>query len=97
MEGTDPSLLVDPKEIALYKEVVKFPEVINEVSQNFQIQSLPHYAYKIATLFHDFYANCQVITDDKKITAARLSLALATKYVLFNILDICGIEAPESM
>ena len=97
VEGADLSILSDPKEIALYKEIVKFPEILNETAENFQIQSLPHFAYKIAGLFHDFYANCHVITDDKKMTAARLSLVLSTKYVLANALDICGIDAPESM
>ena len=97
LEEEDLKLLSDPKEIALYKDLVKFPEILNETSQNFQVQALPHFAHKIAGLFHDFYANCQVITEDKKLTTSRLSLILATKYILANILDICGIEAPESM
>lgn len=96
-DGADFKLLSDPKEVALYKELVKFPEILNETSENFQVQALPHFAHKIAGLFHDFYANCQVITEDKKLTASRLSLIIATKYILANTLDICGIEAPESM
>ena len=97
VEGADLSILSDPREVALYKEIVKFPQLLNETAENFQIQSLPHFAYKIAGLFHDFYSNCHVITDDKKLTAARLSLVLSTKYVLANALNICGIEAPEHM
>lgn len=98
LRKADFSLLTDPKEVALYKELVKFPELLNDISSDFQIQALPHYAYKIATLFHDFYANCQVLGGkDKKIEASRLSLVLATKYVLANALNICGIEAPEKM
>lgn len=97
IKEVDLSLLSDSKEVALYKEIVKFPEIINEVSNNFQIQALPHYGYKIAGLFHDFYSNCHVITDDKKLTDSRLALILATKYVLSNVLGICGIEAPEHM
>lgn len=97
VEEADFKLLKNEKEIALYKELVKFPELLIEVSSNFQIQALPHYAHKIAGLFHDFYANCQVLTEDKKLTASRLSLVVATKYVLANTLSICGIEAPEKM
>ncbi|MCL5410871.1 MAG: arginine--tRNA ligase [Patescibacteria group bacterium] len=97
IEDQDFNLLKNNKEIALYKELIKFPELLNEVSNNFQIQSLPHYANKIAGLFHDFYANCQVLSEDKKLTSTRLSLVLATKYVLANTLQICGIEAPEKM
>lgn len=96
-EGADLRHLKNEKELALYKELIKFPELLNDTSSDFQIQALPHFAYKIAGLFHDFYANCQVIGPDKKLTAARLSLTLATKYVLANALNICGIEAPEHM
>lgn len=95
--GADFSLIKDSKETALYKEIFKFPSIVDEVSSNFQVQALPHYAYKIAGLFHDFYGSCKVISGDKKMTATRLSLVLATKYVLKNVLNICGIEAPEKM
>ncbi len=91
------NLLIDPKEAALYKELVKFPELLDEIKENFQIQALPHYAYKIAGLFHDFYANCQVITKDSELMQSRLSLIMATKYILANTLNILGIEAPDRM
>jgi len=97
IDGGDLKLLKNEKELALYKELVKFPELLNETADNFQIQALPHFAYKIATLFHEFYASCQVISTDKKLTAARLSLVLAAKYVLANALSVCGIDAPEKM
>jgi arginyl-tRNA synthetase len=96
-ESVDFNLLKNEKEISLYKEIVKFPELLTEVSDNFQLQALPHFAHKIAGLFHDFYSSCQVLSEDKKLTSARLSLVLATKYVLANTLSICGIEAPEKM
>lgn len=95
--GAELKLLKHDKEVTLYKELINFSGLVNEVSQDFQIQALPHFAYKIASLFHDFYANCQVISEDKKLTASRLSLVLASKYILANALSICGIEAPEKM
>lgn len=93
----DFSLLNNEKEQALYKEVVKFPELVQEIHDDFQMQALPHFAYKIAGLFHDFYQSCQVLTEDKELTRSRLSLILATKHVLANALSILGIEAPEKM
>jgi arginyl-tRNA synthetase len=93
----DFSLLVDKKEIALYKEIVKFPELINEIAEDFQIQALPHFAYKIAKFFHDFYGSCHIIGEEENLKNARIALILATKYVLMNSLNICGIEAPKKM
>lgn len=92
------SLLTHEKEVALYKELVKFPELVQETLSDFQIQRLPHFAYKIATLFHDFYGSCKVIgAETKELELARLSLIKATKIVIANTLSICGIEAPEKM
>ena len=94
----DLKLLKNPKEISLYKELVKFPELIEDISEDFQIQALPHFTYRIAGLFHDFYSSCRVIgAETKELEQARLSLILATKYVLKNALNILGIEAPEHM
>ncbi len=97
LEEVDLKLLKNDKEVALYKELINFSGLINTAVTDFQIQALPHFAYKIASLFHDFYANCQVIGTDKKLSASRLSLVMATKYILANTLSICGIEAPEKM
>lgn len=91
------ALLKEEAELNLIKELVIFPELLEQIKDDFQIQSLPHYAYKIATLFHAFYDQCRVISKDRKLTLARLSLVLATKYVLANTLSICGIDAPEHM
>lgn len=98
LENADFNLLTDPREQALIKEITSFPELIVEISENFQIQTLPHYVYKIATLFHDFYAHCQVIEkNNKDLTKARLALITVTRQVLYNSLLICGIDAPEQM
>jgi len=97
-EQIEYSVLKNDKESALIKELVKFPELVAEISSNFQIQALPHFAYKIAGLFHDFYGSCRVLdAETEELKAARLALILATKYVLANSLQILGIEAPEKM
>ncbi len=91
-------LLTHDKEVALYKELVKFPEIVGETLVDFQIQRLPHFAYKVSALFHDFYNSCQVIgAGTKELERARLSLIIATKYILSNTLKICGITAAEKM
>ncbi|OQA05002.1 MAG: Arginine--tRNA ligase [bacterium ADurb.Bin400] len=93
----DLTLLAANKEKMLYKELIKFPELLSNVALDFQIQAIAHYAYRIAGLFHDFYTECQVLGEDQKLTAARLALTRSTKYVLANALKILDIEAPEKM
>ena len=97
-EQVELSLLKHKKEIALCKELVKFPELVAETVFDFQIQRLPHFAYKVATLFHDFYGSCKVIgAESKELELARLSLIIATKNILKNTLSLCAIDAPEKM
>lgn len=90
-------LLKEPAEADLIKQLIKFPGLIEEIAQNYQVHKLPHYVYGLATAFHNFYEQCQVITEDKNQTEARLSLVLATEMVLKNTLSLMGISAPEKM
>jgi arginyl-tRNA synthetase len=90
-------LLTDPSELNLIKNLVKFPEVIENTAKDYQIQRIPQYTRDLAEDFHQFYTNCKVITENKDLQGARLSLVLATKTVLKNTLDLMGISAPERM
>jgi len=55
------------------------------------------YAIDLATSFHQFYRDCRVLTEDERLTQARLALILATKIILKNSLGLMGISAPERM
>ena len=79
------------------KQLVRLVEVVGDTARDYQVQRLTQYAVDLATAFHQFYRDCQVISEDKKLTAARLSLVLAAKIVLANTLTLMGISAPERM
>jgi len=90
--------LKEKEELELIKELIKLPELVNEIVADMQIQKLTFYAIKLAESFHHFYENCPVIkAEDPKVSAARVQLLLATKIVLKNTLDLIGISAPEKM
>jgi len=91
------NLLKEPEELELIKRVIKFPEVIEDTAKDYQVQRLPQYAVDLADSFHKFYEKCQVITDNKELTLARLSLVLGVKIVLKNTFDLMGVSAPEKM
>ncbi len=90
-------LLQRPTELKLIRQIIRFPEIIEDTSKDYQVQRLPQYALDLATAFHQFYRDCRVISDDKNLTQARLFLVLATKTVLKNTLDLMGVSAPEKM
>ena len=90
-------LLKENSELELIKQLIRFPEIIKDTARDYQLQRLPNYAIELSESFHKFYENCKVISEDKKLTEARLSLILAVKNVLKNILELMGINAPEKM
>jgi len=67
------------------------------VAVDLEPHHLPHYAQELATVFHQFYKLCRVISEDAEMTRARLRLVEAAKIVLAKTLHLMGMTAPESM
>ena len=91
------NLLEHPAELKLIKQLIRFPEIVEDIAKDYQVQRLPQYAMDLATVFHQFYRDCQVLSEDKNLSQARLALVLAAKIVLKNTLSLMGISAPEKM
>ncbi|MCU0652723.1 MAG: arginine--tRNA ligase [Candidatus Pacebacteria bacterium] len=95
--GIPLAVLEHPSEIGLAKELLRLPEAVNDTAADYQTQRICLYATNLATAFHKFYRDCQVITENKELTRARLSLIFAAKIALENTLALLGISAPEKM
>ena len=61
----------------------------------FGIHLIPSYVHQLSSKFNNFYRDCKVIGDVNE--SFRLNLVLVSKRILFDALDILGIEAPEKM
>lgn len=90
-------LLNHPKELELIKQLIIFPEIVEDVANDYQVQKIPQYAMDLSSSFHQFYQDCKVLTDDKNLREARLTLVSAVKITLKNTLDLMGISDPEKM
>jgi arginyl-tRNA synthetase len=93
----DLSLLVCDGELALIRKLLLLPELIETAAQTLEPHHLTYYAQDLATVFHAFYRDCRVVSDDEALTKARLKLVSATKIVLARTLDLMGMTAPERM
>lgn len=91
------NLLSHPLEIELIKELIRFPEILEDCAKDYQLQRIPSYALSLARAFHDFYENCQILREKERLKKARLALILATKIILKETLFLMGISAPEKM
>jgi arginyl-tRNA synthetase len=93
----DLHLLTKPEEINLIKHLLNFPQVVKAAAENYEPHRVTNYLFDLATLFHKFYTECRVISEDQNLTYARLALIDATRHVLANGLGLLGISAPDHM
>jgi arginyl-tRNA synthetase len=94
---TDLTPLATPEERLLLKRIVTFPEIVHAAGTKREPQRLCAYARELAEAFHAFYTQCRVLTDDSRLSSARLVLSDATRRVLRNALDLAGVTAVERM
>jgi arginyl-tRNA synthetase len=96
-EGGDVSLLTTEPELTLIRKMLQLPELVETIAHTLEPHHLTYYAQDLATVFHAFYKECRVVSDDKAMTSARLKLVKAAKLVLERTLNLMGMDAPERM
>ena len=90
-------LLREPEELALVRQLLLLPEIVETIAETMEPHRLPHYTLELATAFHWFYDRCRVISDDEALTRARLKLVEAARIGLARCLSLMGMAAPEQM
>ena len=96
-EDCDLTPLTHPSELALMRKMADFDNLIALAARDRAPFRLTHYAQDLASLFHQFYTNCHVLTDDADVQTARLALCDATRIVLALTLNLLGVSAPVKM
>lgn len=94
---TDSLEAAEPAERDLMVHLLFFPHEVESAAMSFEPHRLTVYARELAMLFHKFYHEHRIVTDDERTASARLFLVRATKQVLRNVLVLTGVEAPSSM
>ena len=93
----DYSLLKKREEVSLIKYLDTFPKIVLEATNNLRPHVIAIYIYSLAKSFSEFYHACPCIIDNEELSKSRLSLVLATNYVLKTGLNLLGIDVPERM
>ena len=96
-DSFDHSLLSHEDEINLLKYISRFPDFVELAYENLEPQTIANYLQELSALFHRFYNQCRVMTDDNEVTMSRIALIYATKTILANGFKILLISAPERM
>ncbi|MGB2876781.1 MAG: arginine--tRNA ligase [Dehalococcoidales bacterium] len=93
----DTSLLTTEPELTLIRKMLLLPELMETIVTTLEPHHLTYYAQDLATVFHSFYKQCRVVSEDEALTRARLKLVEAAKTVLNRTLHLMGMTAPEQM
>ena len=92
------TLLTDPKEIALLKQISEFPKKVEEAAKYRAVNRICQYCHDFAKAFHSYYNSCRVADPaHPELTNERLGLVSACMVTMENALDLIGVSAPEKM
>jgi len=102
-ETADVSLLTQPWELDVARQLAFWPEVVEDATRLMEPHRVPYYVQDLATAVHRFYhagnedGAHRVVVDDPLLTRARLELCRAARHTLRTALDLIGVSAPERM
>ena len=102
-ETADVSLLTQPWELDVARQLAFWPEVVEDATRMMEPHRVPYYVHDLATAVHRFYhagnedGEHRVVVDDPLLTRARLELCRAARHTLKTALDLIGVSAPERM
>ncbi len=91
------NLLKEPEEFELARRMEALPDIIEETSATYKINSLPRYLLDLAQLFNQYYQKHKVVQEDVELMQARLALVKGVAEVMSIGLGLLGIKTVEEM
>ena len=97
IKSADLSLLVEPAELDLIRDLSRLPEEIRLAAVQRDPSRLNRYVSQVATAFHKFYTDCRIKDAAPALREARILLSCCTATVIENALSCFGVSAPDHM
>lgn len=79
------------------EKVYEFKEVVKSAAQRELPHLITNYVYDLANVFHNYYSNVRIITDDLQATKEKIMLVKAVQQTIKNALNLIGVIPPEKM
>jgi arginyl-tRNA synthetase len=91
-------IITDESEATLIRNLVKLPDVLNEVEKELYPNKLCDYLFETSQMFNKFYENCSVNNaETPEIKASRLSLCTVTAGTIRLLMGLLGIKVVERL
>lgn len=102
VDTSDPSeedidTLNTESDMDLLRKLAELEEMVEFCAERRAPHRLTGYAEELASVFHAFYRDCRVVTEDESLTRARVFAVRGVRQVLEIVLGLLGVSAPERM
>ena len=97
LASADISLLKEAEEFALIKKILAYPACIEKSALSLEIHRIAFYLQELVSIFHSYYKQHRVVTENRELTRARLLLLDCLRNVIASGLAVLGVSAPEKM
>ncbi len=93
------TLNFNDEELAGLRWIYRFPEVVEEAANRYSPNLVCNYLFELAARFNTFYNKHSILTPPEggQTKQFRVAMTAAVGQVLYNGLNLLGIEAPEVM
>lgn len=81
----------------LAKSIATLGDTFELCAREYTTHHITTHLLEISRRLHNFYEKCRVLSDDKKLTFARLGLLDSARRSIKQGLSILGVEAPDKM
>lgn len=81
-------LLVQPEELSLIRHLAAYTGEVVSAAKDYDPARITRYVIDLANLFHKFYNACRVKGEEDSLCQARLTLCVAVKTVIHNVLTM---------
>jgi len=97
----DPTIKIDLNEIAncfeITSKAINYPLILKQYALERSPHSLVHFVKDFSAIFHSFYEQNPVLTDNEIISNSRLLITSITKLILKNSFKILNVKPLEKM
>ena len=93
----DLSLLNEEEEFALVKKILSYPACVGKSALSLEIHRIAFYLQELVSIFHSYYKQHRIVTENRELTLARLLLLDCLRNAIASGLAILGVSAPAKM
>ncbi len=97
LKDADLSVLQEPEELYLIRDILKYEEVLFDSVHNLEPYMITYYLIDLARDFHLFYQKHRVVSEDRKMSEARIYLIHKIASTIKDAMKLLGITCPDKM